>query len=85
MKLMIMGEAADILDRYHLKKLRAKLDEILIVGSTYPGGGFLMNNLLPVLLFRLWFQLTGNIIQSKIGKKKGNSSATKALSREGKT
>jgi hypothetical protein len=47
-----MGEAADILDRYHLKKLRAKLDEILIVGSTYPGG-FLMNNLLPVLLFRL--------------------------------
>ena len=37
---MIMGEAADILDRYHLKKLRAKLDEILIVGSTYPGGGF---------------------------------------------
>ncbi len=40
MKLMIMGEAADILDRYHLKKLRAKLDEILIVGSAYPGGGF---------------------------------------------
>jgi hypothetical protein len=34
-----MGEAADILDPYHLKKLRAKLDEILIVGSTYPGGG----------------------------------------------
>ena len=53
MKLMIMGEVADILDRYHLKKLRAKLDEILIVGSTYPGGGFLMNYLLPVLLFRL--------------------------------
>ncbi len=41
-----MGEATDILDRYHLKKLRAKFDEILIVGSTYPGGGFLMNYLL---------------------------------------